>query len=420
MKLLTSFVFFSLLGIFEVTSLKSYRDHKVVQLEIENEEQLNEIKRLEFESGFSFWDSPTQLDSKFEIIVHPEKLSTFEEIASAFSINFKITATDFQSVLDGEKPIKRSKAISWDQYNELDDIMQFLDDMSASHSDVASVFTIGESFEGRPLRVMKISTNDSNPAVFIESNIHAREWITSATTTWIINEMLTSEDPAVRAVVDRISWFIIPVVNPDGLQYSKDEDRLWRRTRSNHNIFCPGADPNRNFAYNWMQGGSTRVACNEMYAGPSPFSEQEIVAVMNFYVSILDRAEAYISFHAPREILVIPWGTSNETELIPNVQDLLDIAEVAVDALKEVHGTVYRYGNLADTLYVASGTSLDHAYGALGTQLSFSYEFRAGKSTGSIYILPPDEIIPNSEEVFYSLMALIRKSVEIGYFQPRP
>lgn len=52
-----------------------------------------------------------------------------------------------------------------------------MDEIQASHAQTATTINIGDSFEGRPLKVMKISTNDANPAVFIEANIHAREWI---------------------------------------------------------------------------------------------------------------------------------------------------------------------------------------------------------------------------------------------------
>ena len=59
-----------------------------------------------------------------------------------------------------------------------------------------------------------------NPTIFIESNIHAREWITSATATWFINELLTSTDPAMQDLAQNIDWIIIPVFNVDGFHYT--------------------------------------------------------------------------------------------------------------------------------------------------------------------------------------------------------
>ena len=59
-----------------------------------------------------------------------------------------------------------------------------------------------------------------NPTIFIEANIHAREWITSATATWFLNELLTSQDPAVVDLATNIDWYIIPIFNVDGFAYT--------------------------------------------------------------------------------------------------------------------------------------------------------------------------------------------------------
>lgn len=75
------------------------------------------------------------------------------------------------SWIDEEKPLKNRKIFSLDQYNLLDDIYAFLDETEQNNPDKVTVITIGESYEGRPLRVLKISTNENNPAIFIESNM---------------------------------------------------------------------------------------------------------------------------------------------------------------------------------------------------------------------------------------------------------
>jgi murein tripeptide amidase MpaA len=44
----------------------------------------------------------------------------------------------------------------------------------------------------------------------------------------------------------------VPVVNPDGYEYTHTEDRLWRKSRSRHNgDRCIGVDLNRNFDFHW-------------------------------------------------------------------------------------------------------------------------------------------------------------------------
>jgi carboxypeptidase A2 len=119
--------------------------------------------------------------------------------------------------IDAEKPLKNRKSgFSLEIYNEMEDIYHFLNETQQNYSDKATLITIGESYEGRPLELMKISINENNPAIFIEANIHAREWISSATAVWIINEILTTTDPDVREIIDSVTWYILPVTNPDG------------------------------------------------------------------------------------------------------------------------------------------------------------------------------------------------------------
>lgn len=56
--------------------------------------------------------------------------------------------------------------------------------------------------------------------IFIESNIHAREWITSATATFILNSLLTLTNENFRTMAYNFDWVIVPIVNVDGFEYT--------------------------------------------------------------------------------------------------------------------------------------------------------------------------------------------------------
>lgn len=111
-----------------------------------------------------------------------------------------------------------------------------------------------------------------NPTIFIESTIHAREWITVATATYLLNELLTSNDPEIREMSNNYDWVFVPVVNIDGYVYShtkvgqrkcthiyiffhthsiclNQKNRMWRKTRRPHQNSCFGVDANRNFDF---------------------------------------------------------------------------------------------------------------------------------------------------------------------------
>lgn len=122
----------------------------------------------------------------------------------------------------------------------------------------------------------------------------------------------------------------------------------------------------------------------------------------------------YLCFHSAAKMIIYPLGHTMETTDVWNVEDLETISNAAAVALKALHGTEYIHGNGYKILYQTSGSSRDHAYGHYKTPLVFTYEMREGPE--NIFILPPEEIIPNSEEILASLIAIIKTGKELGYF----
>lgn len=93
---------------------------------------------------------------------------------------------------------------------------------------------------------MKISNgNANNKAIWVDGGIHAREWITPATVTYIINHLVSNFENEPK-YIQNIDWYIAPLMNPDGYEYTHDVDRLWRKNRARSGQ-CAGTDLNRNF-----------------------------------------------------------------------------------------------------------------------------------------------------------------------------
>lgn len=80
---------------------------------------------------------------------------------------------------------------------------------------------------------------------------------------------------------------------------------------------------NKSNFYLVLEGGSSKVACSDTYMGPTPFSEKETLALMNFYGTIANNAEAFISFHSAAQMLLYPMGHEYGHALVPNYQDLV-------------------------------------------------------------------------------------------------
>ena len=111
--------------------------------------------------------------------------------------------------------------------------------------------------------------------------MHAREWISPAVATYLMHELQKD-----TGLLNKMDFYVMPVVNPDGYEYSHTKDRLWRKTRSLQraaNITsstkrqrpCFGVDANRNWDSHWGERASSKDPCSHNYPGLKPFSEPE-------------------------------------------------------------------------------------------------------------------------------------------------
>ncbi|XP_049779451.1 zinc carboxypeptidase-like [Schistocerca cancellata] len=212
------------------------------------------------------------------------------------------------------------------------------------------------------------------------SAIHAREWISTASVTWFINEILSSTDARVRSIVDQFDFYIFPVTNPDGYVYS------WTDNRSIS-----------------TEEGASSNQCREDYAGPMAFSECETKAMSEFLARLGSDLQVYLSFHNYRQLLIYPYGSSHE--VADNAVELHKMAEKAVKALESRYGTHYGFGSVVDAIYPATGGSIDWVKGKLGVPYVFLWELRDKGQYG--FLLPPDQIIPTSEETFDSVLSVL-------------
>lgn len=122
-------------------------------------------------------------------------------------------------ILDNGLPVLTNN-MTWTAYHQLSDIYQWLIKTSLDNIQYVKPFTIGNSYEGIPILGMKISKKKGNKAIFIESNIHAIEWISSAVGTCFFEKLLYSKDEAIANLTQKYDFYYIPIVNPDGFHYS--------------------------------------------------------------------------------------------------------------------------------------------------------------------------------------------------------
>ncbi|KFB45619.1 carboxypeptidase A2 [Anopheles sinensis] len=391
-----------------------YENYGVYKIDITNADQLTLLQKLESTpNGYTFLEYPAQVNKSVEVVISPSEKFTAERLFKKHSIGSTLLTSNLQQILDKERPSRRKlEGFGWDDYHTLEEIYEWIDGMVAQYPSVLSVDTIGQTYEGRDMKVIKLSYKPGNVGIYIDANIHAREWITSATITWVLNELLTSEEPNVRFIAENYDWYIVPVANPDGFAYTHTTERLWRKTRTQHNLLCYGTDPNRNFNFQWNNGGTSTTPCSDTYSGPAPESEVEVSNLTTFVRSIAANVKLALSIHSRGQYILFPFGYNNAPRAY-NYQDLLQVGQRASVDMYKLYNKPYRVGTTADALYVASGISVDWAFAVAGIPLSYTYELRDQGEFG--FILPADQIVPNGEELLEGFIAMIDEARVLGY-----
>lgn len=396
-----------------------YDNYRVYEVKIDSVDQLKVLNELrESSDSYIFLHGGHKVGDKFSIVVAPHKFADFTETLEHEYISFRVLETNLQQSIDEERAriqTKRTKGVfDWTEYHELDEIHTWLESLAAEYKHV-EVIEGGRSYENRSLKGVKVSYKSGNPGIFLEAGIHAREWISPATVTYILNELLTSNDTAVRNIAENYDWYVFPSVNPDGYVYTHKRDRLWRKTRTPYSAGCFGADPNRNWDFHWAEQGTSNRCHSETYGGPHAFSEVETKSLAKYIESLKGKIQAYIAFHSYSQLLLFPYG--HTIEHTPNHDDLNDIAKATVTSLAKRYGTQYQYGNIYEAIYPASGASADWVYGTLGVKVAYTYELRPNSNSWNGFVLPPKQIIPTGEETLDSLVTMVEESAKKGYYE---
>lgn len=143
--------------------------------------------------------------------------------------------------------------------NIIDQLFQY---SNSYPSYVKALKSIGKSNEGRDLFVIHI-TDPSNrigtkPLIWIMAGQHAREWIAPASTMLFIDELLLSSSS--QNILKNFEFAVMPLVNPDGYEYSRNTNRLWRKNRNRNGGSGGGVDLNRNWDHRWGEMGKENMA----------------------------------------------------------------------------------------------------------------------------------------------------------------
>uniref|UniRef100_A0A8C3KBE0 Carboxypeptidase B1 n=1 Tax=Calidris pygmaea TaxID=425635 RepID=A0A8C3KBE0_9CHAR len=317
----------------------------------------------------------------------------------------RVLIDNLQAAVDSQFDSKaRTTSHSYEKYNDWETIAAWTADIAAQNPDLVTRSVIGETYEGRPMYILKVSK-----AIFMDCGFHAREWISPAFCQWFVKEfILLSQDHYYWKIqlLELSLRFDLCFIH----QNVVFKDRMWRKTRSeNAGSRCRGTDPNRNFNAGWSLGAS-KSPCDSTYCGSAPESEKETKALADFIREHLSTIKAYLTIHSYSQLLLFPY--SYTYQLPSNHEELNSIAREASKQLASLYHTKYTYGPGATTIYPAAGGSDDWAYDQ-GIKYSFTFELRDTGRYG--FILPESQIKPTCEETVLAVKYIANYVLEHLY-----
>lgn len=268
--------------------------------------------------------------------------------------------------------------------------------LATQHPTLATVIDIGQSWlasqgtGGYPLRVLKLGNSNlpgPKPVLFLVGSIHAREYTPAELVLRFAEELVAGygTDADATWILDHHEVHVLVHANPDGRKRAEG-GLLWRKNANNG--YCPntntrGADLNRNFPFVWGEyNGSSPVACDDTYRGPTPGSEPETQAIVDHLRDIyadlrgpaltdaasVDAPGIFIDIHSYSQLVLWPWGFV--TTPAPNATALQVLG-------RRLAGFNNYTAQAAVGLYPTDGTTGDFAYGELGVA---SYAMELGSA----------------------------------------
>ncbi|KAF6209147.1 hypothetical protein GE061_014891 [Apolygus lucorum] len=327
-------------------------------------------------------------------------------------VEYNVLTKDLQKDLDQEVVASRNRVrnifrsshnMDWTSYHRLADIQNYMDYLAKTFPSVASVGSAGKTIEGRDLRYLKISSGKKNAKKFwVDGGIHAREWAATASAAYVMKELVENRSKYAN-VLNKVDFYVMPVMNPDGYEYSHTNERMWRKNRRKHSSGCVGADLNRNWGYHWGESGVSKNPCDpQIYAGAKAFSEPESQSIANLITSL--KPEGYISFHTYGQYILIPFAFDTVTKP-KDFNELRRVALKAQAAMKAVAGETYQVGHTPTLVGAAAGGSDDWAKGVAGAKYAYTFELRPNNDRVG-FALPARLITVAAQEALAGVLAV--------------
>ena len=128
------------------------------------------------------------------------------------------------------------RLIAFDHYHTLAEIEAYLGTVAARYPELVTLIEIGRSRANRPIWAVDINNPATGPAsekpgFYVDGNIHGGEVLAGEGALAFLERLLSryGTDPEITELVDTRTFYVVPIVNPDGRAISVDtpENHRW-------------------------------------------------------------------------------------------------------------------------------------------------------------------------------------------------
>ncbi|MGP4038853.1 M14 family metallopeptidase [Gracilibacillus sp. D59] len=243
--------------------------------------------------------------------------------------NYLSLAEDRKRLISVRDVVKPN--VSKYSYNQMKKDIDLLDH---TYPDIIQTKTIGKSVDGRNLYAVKLGTGKKE--IFLNASHHAREHMTTNVLMEMIDEYAYAYENGanfggyqVKKVLDEVSIWFVPMVNPDGVMLvqqgassARNPDKVisinnGSRDFKHWKANIRGVDLNRQYPYLW------RTVANDpgypsygFYKGVAPLSEPETQAVYNF--TNQHNFLAAVAYHSSGQLIYTRYGFDSHSRNIAN------------------------------------------------------------------------------------------------------
>jgi hypothetical protein len=302
---------------------------------------------------------------------------------------------------------------------------------SGPNSHLLKTFSIGKTYEGRDTLGIVINQDRTDlPAIWIDAGIDSSVWMSTASALYVAFKIANGKDELSQKLRSKYRWYFLPVVNPDGYDYSHETDRFWRKTRrlfDRGDRTCAGVDMNKNFPNYWGSSGSTDDPCSTRYRGPEAFSEVEsrnLKEALEGLIAAEGSLHAYISLQSYGQLILSPWA--GKPMFKPADYDYLFAVGkqglLASERVTEIQEK-FRFGTPPDLRYRVSGAVIDWVKDVL--KVNWTYAIDVMPTSESMrfpigHVVPANVIYASGEQIYDIIEAMVehmRPDLEIDLLE---